>query len=61
MDITFTELPPPEETPVLVLTLQLTAREAKFLAKILNPTGIGDLDKKAVAEQIHPHIAPYDI
>lgn len=61
MDVGFVDLPPPIEQPVARLTLELTANEAKYLAKLLDPAGISNPEKKAVAEAIYPFISQYDI
>lgn len=57
----FVDLPVPDFTPVVRLTLELSANEAKLLAKILDPTKISDSQKKAVAEAIHQYISQYDV
>lgn len=61
MDVSFVELPPPQAQPIAKLTLQLTATEAKLLAKLLDPTKINDPEKKTVAQGIYSFIQQYDV
>jgi len=57
----FVDLPVPDFTPVARLTLELSANEAKLLARILDPTKINDPEKKAVATAIYQNISQYDV